>query len=193
MNRHEKKLLNPKVWFEFARKQKHIGDILLSSLVNKKSMMKIKKDQNGAIDNFITIFSNAHFHWGIAMENGFKGLIVKHQPSTIKYKLEGDNLIIKNIAGNSHNLVKLAEITGVLNKEYGLYKHDNDYLSLIEVLKQLTEMIKWGARYPLPMDTRLVHKFSNEVPSTVVYGFHILDVMAPLFEAFDKEDKEVQL
>jgi hypothetical protein len=52
-------------------------------------------------------------------------------------------------------------------------------------------MIKWGARYPLPMDTRIVHKFSAKVPSTVVYGFHILDVMEPLFDAFEREDKEI--
>jgi hypothetical protein len=191
MNKHEETLLNPKIWFEFTRKQRRIGNILLSSLMDKKSLLSIRKQKDTAIDDFVTVFSNAHFHWGIAIENGFKGLIVKHQPETITYKIEGDDLIIKNIAGNHHNLVKLAEMTGVLNKEYGLYKYETDYLALIEVLKQLTEMVKWGARYPLPMDTRVVHKFSNEVPPTVVYGFHILDVMEPLFAAFDKEDQEI--
>jgi hypothetical protein len=60
-------------------------------------------------------------------------------------------------------------------------------------LKQLTEMINWGARYPLPMDTRVVHKFSEAVPSNMVYGFHILDVMEPLFNVFEKEDKGMSL
>lgn len=192
MNKHEVKLLDPCKWFEFTRKQKKIGDILLNSLMNKDMLLKIKNDNEEAIDDFITIFSNAHLHWGLAIENGFKGLIVKHQPSTIKYEIEGDDLIIIHIAGKNHDLHQLATLTGVYKKEFGLYQHKNEYLSLTEVLKHLSGMIRWGARYPLPMNTKTVHKFSPKVPETVVYGFHILDVMQPLFEAFKREDEEVK-
>jgi len=50
-------------------------------------------------------------------------------------------------------------------------------------------MIRWGARYPMPMNSGNTHKFSEKIPSQLVYGFHILDVMKPLFELFDNEDE----
>ena len=193
MNKHEEKLLDPCKWFEFTRKQKHVGDILLNSLMNKETLLKIKHDEDAAIDDFITVFSNAHLHWGLAIENGFKGLIAKHQPSTIKYEIKGDDLIIQHIAGQNHDLYHLAHLTGVYKKEYALYQYKDDYLALTEVLKHLSEMIKWGARYPLPKKTSTVHQFSQKVSPAVVYGFHILDVMEPLFEAFKREDEEVKI
>ena len=48
-------------------------------------------------------------------------------------------------------------------------------------------MIKWGARYPIANNTATIFKLSKNVPTILVYGFHILDVMQPLFDYIDSE------
>jgi hypothetical protein len=180
---------NPKIWFEYSKKQRQVAEILLQSSLT--SLSGDKKKLEADLDNFTTVFVNAHYHWGIAIENGFKAMIIKHQPSTVVYEINNNNIVVKKIGdrgGKNHDLLALAEVTGVLRPEYKLLKYQSDYVALKEVLKHLTDMIRWGARYPLPMNSNNIYKFKGDIPRPLVYGFHILDVMQPLFDAFEKED-----
>lgn len=180
------KLKNSKSWFKFYKQQKLIGDILLEKLTSKEL---IKKGENSDdYSDFTTIFVNAHYHWGIAIENGLKALYVKNFPEKIEYKISGNDVRLISIggkAGKRHNLYKLAKEVGVF--ETGIFKYDSDWLSLKQVLLHLSDMIKWGARYPLPKNTATVFKLSKDVPPILVYGFHILDVMQPLFDFIEAE------
>lgn len=45
-------------------------------------------------------------------------------------------------------------------------------------------MIRWAARYPLPNNSAKVFRIDDDVPSVCVYGFHILDVICPIFDYF---------
>lgn len=45
-------------------------------------------------------------------------------------------------------------------------------------------MIRWAARYPLPNNSAKVFRLDADVPSVCVYGFHILDVICPIFDNF---------
>jgi ATP-dependent protease ClpP protease subunit len=183
-------LTNHKIWFDFSRQQKKVAEALLDSITQGDLLLRAKEEGN--FDEYITIFSNAHYHWGIAIENGFKALIIKHQPSSVKYEISNGEVIVKAIgpkAGKTHDLLQLAEVVGIFKQETGLYKTEEESKPLKEVLRHLTDMIRWGARYPLPMNSANTHKFSGNMPSVLVYGFHILDVMDPLFELFDNEDE----
>jgi len=185
---HIEKIKDPASWFEFYRQQKLIADILLEKLLSKEQVLKLKED----IDNsdFTTIFVNAHYHWGMAIENGLKGILVKYNPEVIEYEIKGQNVILKSVcgkAGKTHNLLQLAIMAGVFEKEKNLFKYQSDYDSLEQVLLHLTDMIKWGARYPVSNNTATIFKMTKKIPSVLVYGFYILDVMQPLFDFFDKE------
>lgn len=178
------------IWFDFSRQQKEVAEILLDFIVKGGVVLRARESNN--YDEYLTVFSNAHYHWGIAIENGFKGMIVKHQPSTVKYEIVNGEVIVKSIgpsASKTHDLLQLAEVVGIFKKEMGLFKNEEESKPLKEVLRHLTDMIRWGARYPLPMNSGNVYKFSEKMPSKLVYGFHILDVMNPLFELFDNEDE----
>ena len=112
-----------------------IADILLEKLISKEQLLKMKEN----IDNssFTTIFVNAHYHWGIAIENGLKGIIVKETPEKIEYEIKGNHVLLKNIcgkAGKTHNLLQLAEVVGIFNKDKKIYKYDTDFESLKQVL-----------------------------------------------------------
>jgi hypothetical protein len=81
----------------------------------------------------------------------------------------------------------LSQEIGVFDKEKNIYKYESDYESLKQVLLHLSDMIKWGARYPISNNTAAVFKLSKNTLPSLVYGFHILDVMQPLFDHIEKE------
>lgn len=183
-----KKLKDPSSWFDYYRQQKLIADILLEKLLSKEQVLKMKENKDKS--NFTTIFVNAHYHWGIAIENGLKGLIVKYSPEKIEYEIKGNHVLLKNIcgkAGKTHNLLQLAEVVGVFDKDKKICTYETDFESLKQVLLHLSDMIKWGARYPISNNTATIFKLSKNVPHVLVYGFHILDVMEPLFKYIENE------
>lgn len=182
------KLKDPHSWFEYYRQQKFIADIIIEKLISKEQLLKMKNNINDSLS--IPLLVNAHYHWGIAIENGLKGLITKYNPEKIETKFKGNQILLKNIggkAGKTHNLLKLAEDMGVFNRNKQIYNHTSDYESLKEVLLHLSDMIKWGARYPLPNNTATTFKLSENVPPVLVYGFHILDVLQPFFDFIEWE------
>ncbi len=184
-----KKLKNCNVWFDYSASQRNVAEKILHNCILGKDFVTKLKDDN-SFSEFVTLWSNAHYHYGIAIENGLKGIIVKHQPESIDFEIKGKNVILKNIggqAGKTHNLLRLAEISDIFDSNVKLYRHNSDYESLKRVLLHLSDMIKWGARYPIPNNLGSIYKFDNAVPSVLIYGFHILDVMNPLFEYFEEE------
>jgi hypothetical protein len=50
---------------------------------------------------------------------------------------------------------------------------------LEEVLKFLTDIIMWGARYPVPRHTGKIYTKNRDIPTSLITGFHILDTIEP--------------
>jgi len=115
------------IWFDFSRQQKRVAEVLLDFIISGGVVKRAKEDDN--FEEYKTLFSNAHYHWGIAIENGFKGLIIKHQPATVKYEIVNDDVIVKSIGPNAsktHDLLQLAEVVGIFKKDTGLFKTDEE-------------------------------------------------------------------
>jgi hypothetical protein len=183
-----KKIKDPLSWFEHYRQQKLIADILFEKLISKEQLLKTKQDIQNS--DFTTIFVNAHYHWGIAIENGFKGLIAKYNPEKIEFEIKGVHISLKNIggkAGKTHNLAQLAEVVGIFDTNRKNCYPEIDFESLKQVLLHLSDMIKWGARYPISNNTATIFKLNKKTPLTLVYGFHIFDILQPLFEYIESE------
>lgn len=184
------KLLNPKFWFEYALQQKKIGDQILNNCILNKDFIDNVRERNDYSD-FNSFWSNVHYHYGIGIENGLKGLIIKDDPDMVHYEFNSDgDVILKNIggkSGKSHDLLSIAENSGLFSPKYKPFKYESDIKALKIVLKHLSEMILWGARYPIPNGSKKYFKFDNSVPIVLVYGFHILDVIEPVFALFETE------
>jgi hypothetical protein len=69
-----------------------------------------------------------------------------------------------------------------------MFKYDTDIKSFKIVLQHLTDAIKWIPKYPVPLNNEAEFRFDNLIPSVLVYGFHILDVIDPVFVLFKKEE-----
>jgi hypothetical protein len=104
----------------------------------------------------------AHMLFGMALESGLKGRIVRANPSAVKIERTVRETRIagfRGVGGDGHDLVKLAGIAGLVSKK------DAD---LVLVLQDLTRCMRWMARYPVPRvisteqessaTTKLMHK-----------------------------------
>lgn len=135
------------------------------------------------------LWANALFHYGIGVENGLKGVIVKKQPELINFEITEDDVILHDIGGKAsknHDLYSLANRAGILNKDLHLFKYDSDRKLIKNVLQHLTDNIRWAARYPVPNNPSNVFEMDHDVPHVCVYVFHILDVIEPVFGHFRK-------
>ena len=179
-------LKNPNTWFGYAFEQKYVADkILVDIILNKNFVRNLKKKND--FTEFSALWKNALYHYGIGIENGLKGMIVKNQPELISFDIDDDDVILHDIGGKAsknHDLYSLANRAGLLKKELNLFKNDFDRKLIKNVLKQLSDAVRWAARYPVPSSSSKVFKMDDDVPHVSVYGFHIMDVICPLFNYF---------
>ena len=181
-----KTIEDPEMWIRQAFDQKMVAEKILADISMKKAFLRsLKKTSN--LLKFSTLWGNALYHYGIGIENGLKGVIVKNQPELINFEIVGDDIILHDIGGKAsknHDLYSLANRSGILDKNLHLFKNNFDRKLLKNVLQHLTDNLRWAARYPLPQNPSKVFRMDHDVPHVCVYGFHILDVIEPLFEYF---------
>lgn len=179
-------LNNPDSWFEQAFAQKMVADKLLVDVIVNKDFLNGLKDAHN-MSKFIALWANALFHYGLGIENGLKGVIVKNKPELINFEISGDDVILRDIggkAGKSHDLHSLANQAGILDRSSHLFKTDFDKKLVKNVLQSLSDMIKWAARYPIPKTLSKMFQIEENVPIICVYGFHIMDVIEPIYGYF---------
>lgn len=180
-------LRNSEAWFEQAFAQKMVVDkILVDVIMSEDFVVSLKEDESKLMD-FVSLWGNALYHYGIGIENGLKGVIVKNYPELINLEMSGDDIVLKDIGGKAsknHDLYSLANRAGVLDRDLNLFKYDSDRRLLKNVLNHLTDVIRWASRYPVPTSPSKVFDIDQDVPMVGVFGFHILDVIYPLFDYF---------
>ena len=182
-------LMNPNLWFRQAFSQKMIADKILHRIIMNKDFIQSMRQSQGYLD-FAHLWGSALYHYGIGIENGFKALIIKKHPELVNIEIKEDDVILHDIGGKSsknHDLYSLATRAGVLGQESGF-----DKKLVRNVLKHLTDNIRWGARYPVPTIKSKIFQIEDDIPHVCVYGFHILDVIEPIFEHFKKEQNDIQ-
>lgn len=192
-------LRNSEAWFEQAFAQKMVADkILVDVIMSEDFVVTLKEDESKLMD-FVSLWGNALYHYGIGIENGLKGVIVKNYPELINMDMSGDDIFLKDIGGKAsknHDLYSLANRAGVLNRDLNLFKYDSDRRLLKNVLDHLTDVIRWASRYPVPTSPSKVFEIDRDVPMVGVYGFHSLDVICPFFDYFqtlrDSNSKSVK-
>ena len=192
-------LRNSEAWFEQAFAQKMVADkILVDVIMSEDFVTSLKEDESKLMD-FVSLWGNALYHYGIGIENGLKGVIVKNYPELINLEMSSDDIVLKDIGGKAsknHDLYSLANRAGVLNRDLNLFKYDSDRKLLKNVLNHLTDVIRWASRYAVPTSPSKVFAIDRDVPMVGVYGVHILDVICPLFDYFqtlrDSNSKSVR-
>lgn len=181
-----KTLKDPNTWFRMAFEQKFVADKILADVILNREFIRNQKAKND-FTKFSGLWANALFHYGIGIENGLKGVIVKNQPELINFEIVENDVVLLDIGGKAsknHNLYSLANRAGILDKNLNLFKYDSDRKLVKNVLQHLTDNIRWAARYPVPNNPSKVFEMDDDVPHVCVYGFHILDVMMPIFNYF---------
>lgn len=182
-------ILDANSWFKHAIGQKLVADKILHNVILTKEILdpiRYKSDTS----NYVILWSNALFHYALGIENGLKGIIVKRLPSLAHYEVRGDDVILHDIGGKpskGHDLYSLCNVAGLLDKD-GDFKSGGKAFK--NMMQSLSDMIKWSARYPVPIVSSKIFVLDKDIPSVVIYGFHIMDVIEPLFELFRRVQEE---
>lgn len=185
------RLKDPDTWFEHAFAQKMVADKLLVDVIMKKDFLLSLKEKSN-LNKYTTLWGNALYHYGIGIENGLKGVIIKKRPELVNFDISGDDVILHDIGGKAsknHDLYSLANRAGLLDRNNKYREAAFGGKITRNVLQGLSDIVRWAARYPLPNNSSKVFRMDDDVPSVCVYGFHILDVICPIFDYFKSQWK----
>jgi len=180
------KLKDYKLWFDYSEKQLLVAECILNdSLLSKERLLKIK-GEGASPDDFVSLWTNSLYHYGVSIEIGLKALIIKYKPDELEANENPNGIQLKRIGkgGKTHSLLALASDAGIFKS---IVLKNFQKKELEEVLDFLSDIIKWGARYPIPSNSQTMYMFNNKVHWKLVSSFHILDVIEPIFELFRKE------
>ena len=168
-----------------------VADKLLNDVILKREFLMSLKEKDDYSD-YVHVWGNALLHYALGIENGLKGVIVKRKPELVHYKVTNDDVVLVDIGGKAskkHDLYSLCNVAGLLDKDKG-NQFGGKFLK--NVMMSLSDFILWTARYPVPISNAKVFKIDKGVPSVVVYGFHILDVIEPVYKYFEEVREEVK-
>jgi len=148
-----------------------------------KSIDKEKKSFNEeAFQGATDLLRNSQLLYSLAAECALKGLIIQKSPADVVFEttVDGTGALrdakIKQIGKtriDTHNLEKLAEISGVLDA--------NGNAELRELLAFSTFCINWIGRYPVPLDTNSDFMPRGQLPA-VVFNHYYRDLMDPFLD-----------
>ena len=179
-------LKNPNSWFDQAFLQKMVADKILNEVIMKREfLVKLKETQD--YNEFVGLWSNALYHYGIGIENGLKGIIIKMYPEAVSFKVTEDDVMLHDIGGKaskSHDLYTLANRAGILGKNKKELPFNVNLKLTKNVLQNLSDIIRWASKYPIPISSSKVFQMDEDVPHVCVYGFHILDTIGFFFDFF---------
>ena len=179
-------LKNPNSWFDQAFSQKMVADKILNEIImNREFIVKLKETQD--YDEFVGLWANALYHYGIGIENGLKGIIIKNYPEAVNFEVTDDDVILHDIgdkASKSHDLYSLANRAGILGKNKKNLPFNVNVKLTKNVLQNLSDIVRWASRYPIPVNSSKVFQMDEDVPHVCVYGFHILDTIEFFFDYF---------
>lgn len=179
-------LKNPNSWFDQAFSQKMVADKILNEIImNREFLVKIKETQD--YDDFVVLWANALYHYGIGIENGLKAIIIKNNPEAVCFEVTDDDVILHDIGGKAsrnHDLYSLANRAGVLGKNKKELPFNFNVKITKNVLQNMSDIVRWVSRYPIPVNSSKVFQMDEDVPHICVYGFHILDTIEFFFDYF---------
>lgn len=187
---------DPANWFRKSRALRRKGDMAFWDLTEKADGAKEKPDEWArAMVDSIQIAQMLH---GLALETAFKGVMLKKNPESIKFKMEkaregdGEEARITEIGvplNRGHDLVYLAEKAGLFD-DPDLMGPEGEAPVIRKILEAITKSVNWGARYPAPRQQSDVGIRLEGVPRRAI-GHYYLDFIGPVLDRLHKwhEDK----
>jgi hypothetical protein len=134
--------------------------------------------------------------YGLSAETALKAHMLRNRPEEIEFKLIADGSGVIQSAelkqfgvqlGSSHNLEQLAQRTGILTLPNNpIFKIESDLRGLREILRDLSDVVYWRGRYPVPTKSGDGHQPSPDVPAKV-FGHYIRDWIDPMLDYLQAE------
>ena len=194
-----KTAIDPELWLTKSAALRRAGDRLWDSFFENwlRSALRrrsYKMDDAAALfRHAIDYMNSAKFMYGFAVETAFKAHLLKHKSNEIEFKLSADGTGALRTAelkqfgtqmGASHNLEQLGQRTGILTLEGNpVFKYQSDLNAVREILRELSEIVYWSGRYPVPLKSGETFQLTGEVPS-VAFAHYMRDWLDPVLDHF---------
>lgn len=196
-----KTAIDPELWLQKSAALRRAGnrlwehffeDWIRSALRRRSHRMD---DAKTLFENAIDYMNSAKFMYGFSVETAFKAHLLKHKPDEIEFKLSANGKGAIHTAelkqfgtqmGASHNLEQLGQRTGILTLEGNpVFKHQSDLNALRDILRELSEIVYWSGRYPVPLKSGETFRPTAEVPS-VAFAHYMRDWLDPVLDHFQE-------
>jgi len=139
--------------------------------------------------------SVAKMLYGLAVETALKAHLLRENPSETEFQLRADGsgkvmeAQLKQLGvaiGQGHDLVLLAEKAGAFARgEKAVFSTEADFEALRDILKHLTDSIKWSGRYPVPTRSGSPFVPSPGVP-VVAFQHYLRDWLDPFLDYYQQ-------
>ena len=155
---------DPAKWRKHARSLRRSADVLwrdfmevLLAEVASAKAKQVQPDLSAAQE----ALEASKFLYGLALETALKAWIVQNSPDRIEIRLVVDgtgkpsSAELRTLgvpACNGHNLLALAEVAGLFGDRFKhVIKHAPDERAVRNICRDLTEVVVWRGRYPIPL------------------------------------------
>jgi hypothetical protein len=178
---------DPNSWLSHSRNQRMIAQTLMSAYLPKvaEAGLAIRAGSNKMelLDDAIYYLRAAHMHYGLSLETALKGVMIQKWPEKIEFDITHDDIRISKIGVNiskTHDLHLLAKETGLFTRPTDASEWpDEKYFKA--ALLHLSDMVKWSARYPVPISLKKKYNYDEQVPF-MIYGHYLEDVIDPVLD-----------
>lgn len=113
------------------------------------------------LDRAMESLETAKLLYGLALETALKAWIVERHPEKIEFRVSVDGAGTATSAelrtlgvptSGGHNILALAEAVGLFRVEFSdILKFDSDRSVMRNICRDLSEVVIWRGRYPIPL------------------------------------------
>jgi hypothetical protein len=183
---------DPEAWRTKARTVRTAAETLWGSALGFFSGMSDNREQ--AIDLFVERLHTAQFLYGLAVETALKARIIERDPANVRFveKMDAQGVVVEvrlqrigaDLGPDGHDLVKLAEVAGVLGPSAStpVFAVKSDQTAIKEILAFLTDCVRWSGRYPAPKSSNTYYRPESKIPSRIL-GAYMRDWLDQLLDA----------
>jgi hypothetical protein len=188
---------DPAAWKEKAMTLRDAAQSLWDSfnlfLLTDSGDQRTAEEKLRVLRRFSERINISQLLYGLATEAALKARVIHADPTHIEFREKRDNegnivdvRIMKigvELGKDGHDLVKLADVAGVLNPlDTGLFLAESDFIATREILAHLTDCVRWSGRYPAPKTLIDVYVKPDSIPRQAL-GLHLRDWLDPFLDA----------
>ncbi|WP_093016472.1 hypothetical protein [Variovorax sp. OV700] len=189
------KTRDPHAWRTHARALRRSADALWNEFSLDLTGMTMEdgdsRRRTPDLDRAMESLETTKLLYGLALETALKAWIVEHHPEKIEFRVSVDgggaatSAELRTLGvptSSGHNILALAEAVGLFRGEFSdVLKFDSDRSAMRNICRDLSEVVLWRGRYPIPLASGERQKLDSGVDRRAT-AHYIRDWLDPVLD-----------